>query len=112
MTERPSLGSRLRQVRIAAGMSQTDLSSKSGIPKPTLSRYENDHVAPSLGSLGRMADALGVARASLLEDGRHVEQHFLAALRRHGVRMTTTADADDLAGHVVQAWRRRARSAS
>jgi transcriptional regulator with XRE-family HTH domain len=43
-----SIGYQIRAARLAAGMSQADVELKSGIPKARLSRYENNHVMPSL----------------------------------------------------------------
>ena len=67
MTEGATFGTILREARLAAGFSQADLSERSGLPKPTLSRYENGHVLPSLLTLRRLADAL-----SVLADVDHV----------------------------------------
>src|SRR3990172_7848241 len=61
-----TFGQRLRATRLGAGMSQSDLEERSGIPKARLSRYENGHVAPSIQTLERLARALGVTQASLL----------------------------------------------
>ena len=63
-----SLGDRLRSARTAAGLSQSMLERKSGIPKSMLSRYENDHLLPSVRTLRRLADSIGVAASSLFED--------------------------------------------
>ena len=56
-----SFGQRLRQVRLHAGLSQSGLEERSGIPKARLSRYENGHVLPSIETLGRLASALEVS---------------------------------------------------
>ena len=48
-----TFGRRLRETRIKAGLSQSDLEVISGIPKARLSRYENGHVAPSIQTLER-----------------------------------------------------------
>jgi selenocysteine lyase/cysteine desulfurase len=68
-TER-TFGQRLRETRINAGLSQSELEDISGIPKARLSRYENGHVAPSIQTLARLAQALDVSEASLLGDDR------------------------------------------
>jgi transcriptional regulator with XRE-family HTH domain len=62
-----SLGSRLRGARANAGLSQSALERKSGIPKSMLSRYENDRLLPSVPTLRRLAGALGITASSLLE---------------------------------------------
>ncbi len=82
-----SFGQRLRQVRLHAGLSQSGLEERSGIPKARLSRYENGHVLPSIETLGRLASALEVSEASLLGDQRAMLDQFYNALFRRGVRI-------------------------
>ncbi len=62
-----SLGERLRTARVLARLSQSMLERKSSIPKSMLSRYENDHLLPSVRTLRRLAEAIGVAASSLFE---------------------------------------------
>ena len=45
------MGHQIREARIAAGMSQADVERKSGIPKARLSRYENNHIMPTIETL-------------------------------------------------------------
>ncbi len=87
-------------------MSQTDLSARSGLPKPTLSRYENDHVLPSLATLRRLAAALDVTESSLLPGKRTLDAAFLDALHRHGVSFTNVADAEQAAVLVAELMKR------
>ena len=54
-----TFGSRLRDARDKAQLSQSDLSRSSGIPKTMLSRYENDHILPSVTTLRKLSTALG-----------------------------------------------------
>lgn len=96
-----TFGHRLRQARLAAGLSQSDLSSKVGIPKPTLSRYENDHVLPALTTLARLADGLNVSEATLLRGAPNILEYFAEALSERGVRILTTADADRIAESIA-----------
>jgi transcriptional regulator with XRE-family HTH domain len=91
------LGRRLREARLAAGLSQLELQDVSGIPKARVSRYENDHVDPSLRTLGRLARALNVNEATLLGDGRDVVQEFFLRLRARGITIATKAEAGVLA---------------
>src|SRR5687768_18430343 len=65
-------GQRLREARVAAGLSQSELEDISGIPKARLSRYENGHVEPSIQTLARLSRALNVSEASLLGDQRAI----------------------------------------
>ena len=66
MTGDRVLGSVLRSLRQAAGMSQADLAVASGVYKPALSRYENGHVMPSIPSLIEIGHAVGVPASEIL----------------------------------------------
>jgi len=96
-----TFGQRLRETRIAAGYSQSELEELSGIPKARLSRYENGHVAPSIQTLERLARALGVSEASLLSDDRAFMEEFFAVLTTRGVRISTSEQAAALGSAVA-----------
>jgi transcriptional regulator with XRE-family HTH domain len=80
-------GQRLREARVAAGLSQSELEDISGIPKARLSRYENGHVEPSIQTLARLSRALNVSEASLLGDQRAILEDFFQTLYDRGVRV-------------------------
>ena len=101
MGEDHSFGQRLRQVRLHAGLSQSALEGRSGIPKARLSRYENGHVLPSIETLGRLAAALDVSEASLLGDQRAMLDQFYNALFQRGVRMYSVEQSVQLANAVA-----------
>ena len=88
-----TFGQRLREARVKAGMSQSDVEEISGIPKARLSRYENGHVAPSIQTLERLAVALGVSEASLLGDQRAILESFFNTLYERGVRIYSSEQA-------------------
>ncbi len=94
-------GQRLRQVRLNAGLSQSGLEGRSGIPKARLSRYENGHVLPSIETLGRLAAALQVSEASLLGEQREVLEGFYNVLFQRGIRLFTVDQAAKLANAVA-----------
>src|SRR5688572_28086643 len=94
---RGTVGVRLRDARLAAGMSQSALSGLCGIPKPTLSRYENDHVSPSLHTLGRLALARRIPESALLAEHATPEEAFVRALSDRGISFSTVAEAEHLA---------------
>lgn len=96
-----TFGARLRSARHAAGLSQSDLSDRCGIPKPTLSRYENDHVLPSLGTLHRLAQGLGIDQAILLPDSDAPTQLLATALEERGIHVRTTEEAARYAGIIA-----------
>ena len=82
-------GQRLREARVAAGLSQSELEDISGIPKARLSRYENGHVEPSIQTLARLSRALNVSEASLLGDQRAILEDFFQILWDRGVRISS-----------------------
>jgi transcriptional regulator with XRE-family HTH domain len=90
-------GTRLREARLAAGLSQSELEELSGIPKARLSRYENGHVEPSIQTLARLARALNVSEASLLGDQRGILEDFFKALETRGVRIDSSQQGAKLA---------------
>lgn len=101
MKDEKTFGQRLRETRIRAGLSQSDLEEISGIPKARLSRYENGHVAPSIQTLERLAEALGVSEASLLGDQRAIVEDFFHTLAERGVRLQTAEQGKALANAVA-----------
>ena len=101
MKDEKTFGQRLRETRVRAGMSQSDLEEISGIPKARLSRYENGHVAPSIQTLERLAKALAVSEASLLGDQRAILEEFFQVLYDRGVRIATTEQGRAVANAVA-----------
>ncbi len=96
-----TFGQRLRETRVRAGMSQSDLEEVSGIPKARLSRYENGHVAPSIQTLERLARALKVSEASLLGDQRALMEEFFSVLTAKGVVIGSSEQAHALGSAVA-----------
>jgi transcriptional regulator with XRE-family HTH domain len=94
-------GQRLREARVNAGLSQSELEELSGIPKARLSRYENGHVAPSIQTLERLSRALNVSEASLLGDQRAVLEEFFSVLEQRGVRVNSAEQGARLANAVA-----------
>ena len=89
-------GNRLREARLSAGLSQSELEELSGIPKARLSRYENGHVEPSIQTLNRLARALNVSEASLLGDERAPMEEFFNVLGERGVAIGSKEQARKL----------------
>ena len=94
-------GNRLREARVGAGLSQSELEELSGIPKARLSRYENGHVEPSIQTLARLARALNVSEASLLGDQRAVMEDFFDVLDERGVQISSKEQGHRLAQAVA-----------
>ena len=99
-----TFGERLRRARLEAGLSQSDLELKSGIPKARLSRYENGHVLPSIGTLRKLAASLGVSEASLLGDQREIVEAFFHVLAARGVAIPSVEQARRLAEAVAELY--------
>ena len=94
-------GNRLREARLQAGFSQSELEDFSGIPKARLSRYENGHVEPSIQTLARLARALNVSEASLLGDECATLEGFFDVLSSRGVRIESAEQGVRLANAVA-----------
>src|SRR5919109_3926760 len=101
MAGQDDFGGRLRRARRDAGFSQSELEMKSGIPKARLSRYENGHVLPSITTLRKLSDALGISEASLLGDRWAVIEEFFTQLFRRGVQIPSPQHARKLADAVA-----------
>lgn len=63
-----ALGQRIRRLRVAAGMTQAELARRTGIHRPNIARVEAGRHTPSLETLGRLADAMGIAPSKVLLD--------------------------------------------
>ena len=59
-------GERIRQLRMAAGLSQEQLAELSSLNRVTIAKYESGRVEPGAQALSRIADALGVSADALL----------------------------------------------
>ena len=63
------IGRRLRDLREAKGLSQTDVEDLTGLPRSYVSRTENGHGTPTLQVLERWANALDVELYQLFAVG-------------------------------------------
>ncbi len=61
-----NLGARLRQLRLENGLTQAELARRTGIHRPNIARVEAGRHTPSLDTLARIADAIGVSTAQVL----------------------------------------------
>lgn len=55
------IGERIKRCRLALGMNKAQLASKAGLTRPSITYYENRNTKPTLQSLRKLADALGVS---------------------------------------------------
>lgn len=63
------IGLRLRDVREAKHLSQGDIEKRTGLLRCYVSRVENDHTVPAIGTLEKWARALEVPLYQLFYDG-------------------------------------------
>jgi transcriptional regulator with XRE-family HTH domain len=61
------VGRGIKAARSAAGLSQAQLADRIGVAKVTISHWETGHRTPSMDSLTRTADALGIPIATIFE---------------------------------------------
>lgn len=60
------IGDRIKTVRNSVGLSVAALAERTGLSKALISQIENDKTSPSLSTLNRLAEGLGVSAAYLL----------------------------------------------
>jgi transcriptional regulator with XRE-family HTH domain len=66
-----------------------------------LSRYENDHILPSIATLSKLAQALSVSAAGLLGDPAEPAYAFVEGLSVRGITMADGAQATRLSGVIA-----------
>ena len=54
------IGERIKEIRVAKGMTQLELAEKSGVALRTVQRIENNEVTPSFYSLNGIGEALDI----------------------------------------------------
>lgn len=63
-----SIGEKVRKIRKEKGLSIMDLKEKTGLSKSTISDLENNKSSPTIDTLQKIADALGVDVRDFFED--------------------------------------------
>lgn len=63
----PTLGARIRTLRLGAGLTQAELARRTGIHRPNIARVEAGRHTPSLETIARLAAAIGVPATRVLE---------------------------------------------
>ena len=63
----PTLGGRIRTLRLAAGLTQAELARRTGIHRPNIARVEAGRHTPSLETIARLAAAIGVPATRVLQ---------------------------------------------
>lgn len=78
--EVPKVGARVRSLRRERGLTIEQIAAASGLTKGFISQLERDRTAPSLSSIARICDALGVCLSHIFE------REEPAAVARRGAR--------------------------
>ena len=68
MTPEVAFGQVLMRVRREKGLSQEDLAFESKLNRTFISRLENGHRQPSLGTIFQLALAMGISASSLVKE--------------------------------------------
>ena len=76
--ETPRVGARIRSLRRERGLTIEQLAAATGLTKGFISQLERDRTAPSLSSIARICDALGVRLSTIFE-----REPAPALVRRH-----------------------------
>ncbi len=81
-----TIGSQVRRLRQAAGMSLADLALLTGISEPMLSKIETAHTSCSLTTLATLAESLDVPANSLCRDA-DIAREAVYTAAGHGARI-------------------------
>ncbi|MCK9577447.1 MAG: helix-turn-helix transcriptional regulator [Clostridia bacterium] len=57
----------IETVRLKKGITQKDLSERTGISQPRLSNYENNIIMPSMVTLFKIAEAMGCSISDIMD---------------------------------------------
>lgn len=77
------LGQRIKMLRVALGMTLKELEQKGGISATHVSEIERGKASPTIGALGRIAQALGLRPAELVEPKELPDVTVRRAADRH-----------------------------
>lgn len=91
----PSIALTLRDARIAASMSLTELSQRSGLAISTLSKIENGQMSPTYDTILSLAEGLGMDIADLVSGGRGLSVIGRRAVTRAGQGVIVRAEHYD-----------------
>src|SRR5271169_2430984 len=82
------IGDKLKTLRAQKSMSQGDVEKRTGLLRCYISRVENDHTVPSVGTLEKLAQALEVPMYRLFTDDEHINKSNIPAeaIRSRAVR--------------------------
>jgi len=78
----PELGRRIKMLRVSLGLTLKDLEERGGISATHVSEIERGKASPTVGALGRIARALGLRPATLVEAKIQPEFSVMRAQQR------------------------------
>jgi transcriptional regulator with XRE-family HTH domain len=78
----PELGRRIKMLRVSRGLTLKDLEERGGISATHVSEIERGKASPTVGALGRIARALGLRPATLVEAKIQPEFSIMRAEQR------------------------------
>ena len=73
-------GSQLREARLAAGLTITEVAERSGFSPSYISQVERDLANPSIGAINRIAEATGIRMRTFFSDGATAEADMSPAV--------------------------------
>ena len=85
------IGLKIKKIRLNKGLALKELASKSGLTSSFLSQLENGMTAPSVASLHKIAEALGIKVANLFQEGEGAE--FVFSFSKSGSILMSRTDA-------------------
>jgi transcriptional regulator with XRE-family HTH domain len=90
------IGMRLRKLREEKNLSQGDIENRTGLLRCYISRVENGHTVPSLGTLERVAAALEIPLFRLFYDGEEPPAlpHLSGRLSAEDVLLDQQSESD------------------
>ena len=89
----PAVGRRIREIRTSHNLTLDDLSLKSGVSKSMLSQIESESVNPTIATVWKIANGLGIQFQALLE-GKDEPQADIHITRRSEATVLDTSDGE------------------
>jgi transcriptional regulator with XRE-family HTH domain len=77
----PTVGTRIRAIRRARGLTQTELAAACDVSRSAVAQWETDRAGQLRGNISRIADALGTSVEHLLHGDNAATADELAMLR-------------------------------